>query len=788
MSRAIDFVRTAVVDEEIRDFRETLEGFEAGKLHESEWQKRRLWQGIYGQRQPGVQMVRIKIPYGVTDAKQLRAMCGMADTLTNSILHITTRSAIQLHYIPRGLTPKLLEMMADCGLTSREACGNTVRNVSADPYASITPEQAFDIIPAAEALVHHCLRNPYTQNFPRKFKISFSGDNHGDHGLSAMHDIGFVAVRDANGLPAFDVWAAGGLGGRPVAADCVHPALRPAELLLCATALMRVFNEFGNRKDRNKARMKFIKLERGAEWFNAQYRAEFDRLAASEYGKSLIIELPDAKLELPKASADFGKAAALVGEAWAKACVFVQNKVDTYGLRVRIRMGDIDSTAMRSLCDLAEQLGNGEMRLTVNQNMVIPNIPLGNLADAKRRLEGLKLADPRYSHISNVVACPGRSTCNLSVTSSKGLADVLIDIFENEPELAAGVEDGRIHISGCHNGCGQHGVASLGFNGSSRVVEGKAVPCAMLSIGGKVFDGARRLSRRVGRVTAKKAPAAVKAIIAHYKTLNSSVSFDEWLGAVDVKEVQALVKPFDTVEASDLDLYRDYEQAEGDEYSPAVGLGECAGGALNLVTEAFDDALNFLKMGAQVQEKGYFADTVFNAREALRHALRATLIEAGEAIAELTPALEAYIRFYGLNGKLPAVPESLLAAAASSYSKDEAASLLAASKGFVDTWVRMYRNERENCKPQVDLQLPIVDGRPKLDLSGVTSTIGFIKARHALATLGAGAEIEILVDTGDPYRNIPASLKNDGHRIVQLAPINEDTQYSLILVKDGLKG
>ena len=688
MTKSLELEFSDIVREEIKDFTDTLSGLENGTLPEEEWQKRRLWQGIYGQRQADVNMVRIKIPYGLGTTKQYRAIAETSRALSDSVLHITTRAAVQIHHIPRGLTPDLLGRLADVGVTSREACGNVVRNVTATPYAAITPDQVFNVLPLAEFLFKHCLRNPYAQNFPRKFKISFSGCEEKDYGLSFMHDIGFIAT-EVDGEFRVNVYAGGGLGGRPVGADLIQENMPLEDILICTTALMRLFNEHGNRKNRNKARMKFIKLEWGLEEFIQWYKDEFARIKNSEYGKSLIVDVSDMPLALPKEQADKTKVSSLVDDvAWVENCVFEQNTVDTYGIRVRTRKGDLTSEQMETICDIADTFGNGEIRTTVDQNLVIPYIALDKIAAAYEALKAADYIDPEFYHISNVVACPGRSTCNLSVTSSKGLADSFIDAFAANPELGKDAESGQINISGCHNGCGQHALASIGFNGSSRMVGGKAVPCANIGIGGGARDGVRAMARRAGRVAAKKAPEALKAILALYKEHGKEgETVNEFLRDYDIKAIKAAIKPFDTVESYEdaPELYTDYEMAEGEEYTPAVGMGECAGGVLNLVGEAFDDSKNYLKMASDVLESGFFNDVVFNAREAIGHTLIGSLIEAGETLKDFDECWLAYDKYFGESELLPTRPAGLRNELPAGISEELATELLAEAKTYCET-------------------------------------------------------------------------------------------------------
>jgi len=782
MARALELEVNDQVVNEIEEFTAKLRALEDGSLHEEDWQKRRLWQGIYGQRQPDVSMIRIKVPYGVGTTAQFRAVADLSSELTNSVVHITTRAALQLHYIARERTPELLQGVANAGLTSREACGNVVRNVTADPYAAITPDQVFNVLPLAEALFVHCLRNPYAQNFPRKFKISFSGNEAKDGGLSFMHDIGFIAT-EKDGQYRVNVYAAGGLGGRPIGADLIQEDMVLEDILICTTALMRIFNEFGNRKNRNKARMKFIKDTWGVEEFIRAYNEEFNRIKESEYGQSLLMDVSKLDLDLPKEAADLSKLNGIIeDQKWLDESVFAQNTVDTYGIKVLVRLGDINADQLHAICDIADDLGDGEIRSTCTQDLIIPNIKLENIASAYARLKAAGYATYTFDKISNVVACPGRSTCNLSVTSSKGLGDSLIKSFEADSELLTGVEDANINISGCHNGCGQHALASIGFNGSSRVVGGKAVPCANISIGGGARNGIRQMGRRVGRVAAKKAPEALQAILAYYReNAPEGQLVSEYLQEVDIKEIKAVVKPFDKIDESESAVFLDYGMEEGEEYSPAVGMGECAGGVLNLVTEALDDSTNFINMAKDVFEKGFYGDVYFNVREAVKHTLQGALIEAGETAKEFAGYWELYTKFFTANTNLPARPD--VEAEKKELDKAAAEALLQSVESYCTTVYSLYREDKDNLKPVQE------DGEAvtSLDLTGIACPMNYVKAKMALDKLEDGAQLEMLIDTGAAYRTVPSSLREDGHKIVELAPVNEDSAYKLIVVKNGLK-
>ena len=789
MSRVLEFEFNQEVQDELVEFKGFKESMEAGEVSESAWQKRRLWQGIYGQRQPEVQMIRIKIPYGIANTKQIRKLADMAETHSNDVLHITTRSAIQMHYVPFANTPDFVKELTEVGLTSREGCGNTIRNVTADPFASSGAGQLFDVVPVAKRVVEHSLRNPYAQNFPRKFKMTFSGNEAEDNGHSYMHDVGFVASSIENGVYKFNVYAAGGLGGRPIGADLVDEDLPAEDALICATAFMRIFNEHGNRENRNKARMKFIKHGWGLDKFIEAYKEEFNRIKSSEYGKSLILTFEEGELELPQGTSDISKVSAVIDDAeWVKNCVRAQNTDDLYTVQIRVDLGDFTSTQARVLCDITDKYADGEIRTLPSQNIVVPDVKLATIAEMYAELKEAGYANSQFHHITNVVACPGRSTCNLSVTSSKGLAKALNESFKDNKELTHLGERVRINISGCHNGCGRHSVASIGFNGSSRVLGDHAVPCAMMQVGGGVGFGRRDMARRVGRVAAKKAPDAVAAIIEYYKAQNVEVSLEEWLETVDVKVLKPIIKPFDQIEAYDLnpDVYADYEQPEGEEYSPAVGAGECAGGVMNLVAESLDDSTNYINMARKVFEQEFFFDVIFNVKEAVKHTLDAGLMKAGEKVSDYSEAFATYNAYYEANAVVPA-PKALLAEdAGKEVTFAQAAEYLQAAELFVNDFKALYEKDGDAIEAVITATEE-KEGRPFLDLRGIECPMNYVKAKLVLNGLEDGAEFAMIIDTGDSFRMVPNSLKLDGHKVVELDPINDNQNYSLIVVKNGMK-
>ncbi|MEN9308690.1 MAG: hypothetical protein RL173_2622 [Fibrobacterota bacterium] len=778
---ALKFEKSQVVVEEIADFRKVLADFESGRIPETAFQKRRLWQGIYGQRQLGVQMIRIKVPYGVADTAMLRSIGDQARKRSNGIVHITTRQALQIHHIPRTQTGDLIDDLATDGITSREACGNTVRAVTGDWFVGVGPDQVFDFRPVADKVFIHCLRNPYSQNFPRKFKIGFSGSEV-DRGLSNINDIGFIAaIKD--GVLGFRVVAGGGLGAQPIGAETVEEFLPISEVLICTTALLRLFNAHGNRKQRMKARMKYVKEKWGIVKFRQVYRELFDELANSEYGKSLLVDASSLSLSLdPVVSSKAGLVVEGAPAEWVEHNVVAQRGADLFTVKVRVELGDLHADTIDKICDLTDTLAASDIRATPDQNIVIVSVPRQNLSQLYKGLAALGLVDARYDRLSNVLACPGRSTCNLSMTSSKGLAVAISKALDARPDLD--VAGSNIKISGCPNSCGQHHIATIGFHGVGlRAGGGKSAPFAQLMLAGGAENGIRRMGKRSIRVSTKKAPEAVMKLVETWKAEGTGTSFDDFLLALPDDRVKSLLATYAELPSYDTDPSAFQDWGEDEDYNPAMGQGECAGGVTDLINEALMDAENTQKMARKLIADSFWTDAVKNAREAVGHAFRAGLSNAGEETKSWSEDFATWKKFYGANEALPELADFVVN---TTGTVDEAIAreFVAEAGAFIEGVTEVYRWKAEKFKPQAIVETTEGAAKlPLLDLTGVGCPMNYVKVKLKLELMEVGQELEVILDQGEPYRMVPASLRNDGHEIVHLEPIDNAERYTMVVKK-----
>jgi sulfite reductase beta subunit-like hemoprotein len=563
----------STVREDIELFRSQSQEFLAGKLTADEFRPFRLRRGIYGQRQEGVQMIRTKIPGGLLTSGQMRQMASVADFCANGKGHLTTRQNMQYHFVPLLQVPDALHMLADGRLTTREACYNTVRNVTACPLAGVHAEEPFDVQPYARRLALAFLHKELTDSLPRKFKVAFSGCPE-DCIATAINDVGLRAIM-RDGVKGFSMTVAGGLGPLPVEAKLLHEFIPAEDVVRRVEAVIRVFNVHGNRKDKNKARLKFVMRARGFDWLRDTVEEQYQDILANGG-----IPMPEA---VPENFGGFQPIAPPPGtgemlpmfdpspefNAWRETNVRPQKQSGYAIVTVMTPQGNLTGDQMRGLAEISEQAADSAMRVTMAQNIIFAYVPVGALQRVYGALQRLGLAKDRADEISDVVTCPGAYSCNLALTKSMGLGDALAATVRKYDDPI--IRNLTIRISGCPNSCGQHWIGDLGFYGNSRKIDGKEVPYYLLLLGG----GQHEFGLAVQSLPARLAPIAVERILDHYLANHQDgESFRSYVMRHKVaffKELTAdLVKPTN----ADPELYQDW----GDDvaFSLKLGRGECA--------------------------------------------------------------------------------------------------------------------------------------------------------------------------------------------------------------------
>ena len=565
-----------LVREEIERFRIRATEYLSGSVTEDEFRGFRLRHGIYGQRQPGVQMVRTKFPSGVVTSGQMEQLANISDRFANSKGHITTRQNLQYHFVPLDQVADLMHMLADSGMTTREACFNTVRNITACPKAGLSRHEVFDVRPYAQKLAFAFLRQGLTDSMPRKFKIAFDGCPHDDM-LLGIHDLGFQAlIRD--GKRGFRVVVAGGLGPMPVEAAVLDEFLPEDRLVQRTEAVLRVFNEYGNRKNRNKARLKFVMRERGFPWLQETIEKEYQDILANGG-----IPMPD---EVPEGFGGFRSNPPALGQGallpvlnqtsgtadldrWLETNVEEQRETGYAMVTVTVDQGNLTAEQMRALALLAADAGDGLIRITIDQNLLLGYIPLANLPRVHAALVAAGLGEPGAHQITDVVTCPGAYSCNLALTKSMNLGAAIQESVRKYTSPEA--RNLNVKISGCPNSCGQHWTADFGFYGNARKIEGREIPYYLMVLGGNATE----FGFAIQSVPARLAPTAVERVLDHYQANRlTDESFRAYVSRQKVaffKEMTAdLAKPPELFP----EIYNDWGDDEA--FSLKLGRGECA--------------------------------------------------------------------------------------------------------------------------------------------------------------------------------------------------------------------
>ena len=524
-----------LVSAEIDNFEKEAEAFLEGGGLGDDFRPFRLQHGVYGQRQDDAQMIRIKIPHGTVTADQMDVMGEIIEKYTpRKVGHVTTRQDIQIHYINLKDVPEVLRLLAASGLTTREACGNTVRNVTSDHMSGVCEDSVFDVTPYAEATARFFLRHPVCQKLPRKFKFAFSGCPH-DHGLIPIHDMGAEAIVK-DGKKGFRVSVGGGLGASPHVAQVLDEFVPVEEFLRVAEATLRIFDRHGERKNRNKARIKFVVKKVGIEEFRRMVQEELATLPPAENGN---YREPD--LSFLEGAPSYPSAASLGGnghaprpgfDAWKRTNAIPQAQTGFFMAYVLLPIGDMTPEQFHQLAGISRTYAGGRLRTAVNQNMVLRWVHEEDLPALHGDLIAAGLAEDGVLTLSDVMTCPGADTCALGVTSSKGLGRAIRDeILAKNGHLKSDplVEQIRIKISGCPNSCGHHHIADIGFYGNAVRSGERMVPSFSMLIAGRGDGPDARIAKHVMKLPAKKIPEAVTVLIEHYQgNRNDAEPFADW--------------------------------------------------------------------------------------------------------------------------------------------------------------------------------------------------------------------------------------------------------------------
>lgn len=534
-------------------------------------------------------MMRIKIPFGGLNPEQLEVLAELADEYSDGILHVTTRQDFQLHYVHIEDTADLMRRLAAVNLTTREACGNSVRNITACPLAGICHDEGFDVSPYADAMMYFLLGHDDTQEFGRKFKIAFSGCEQHACGLVKMHDLGLLArtkVIDGQEVRGFTVFVGGGLGTIPYQAKVLAEFATEEEIMPLAQAVSRVFARLGEKKNRNRARIKFLVGDMGIDEFRRLVEEELKVVPPDPRHTDYIADVPKFTYNPPKAASHLNGAARPEGfDEWYATNVYQQRQEGYSAVTVNCPLGDFTTRQAFQLADIARKYVGENMRTTVEQNLLLRFVSNADLPDLYRDLKAIGLGAAGAGTIVDITSCPGTDTCKLGIASSRGLAaELRTRLTVKNATLPDAVKNLKIKVSGCVNSCGQHHAADIGFFGNSRRQGNLKVPHFQVVLGGQWTENAGAFGLAVGAVPSKRIPDVVDLLTDRYVAERQGTeSFQDWIKRLGKAEVKAMLEPFTPLPTLEEDgtIYQDWGDTRmftiGD-----IGIGECAGEVVSL--------------------------------------------------------------------------------------------------------------------------------------------------------------------------------------------------------------
>lgn len=610
---------------DIIELEKKIQEFRAGNIPEDKFKHFRLTRGVYGQRQTGVQMIRIKLPYGKVTSQQLIAIANVSDKFATGNLHLTTRQDIQLHYVKVDNAPQLWADLEAEDVTLREACGNTVRNVTAAAIAGIDKNEAFDVTPYAHELAHYFLRNPICQDMGRKFKIAFSSSEK-DTAFTFLHDIGFIPKIE-NDKRGFKVVIGGGLGAQAIAAQTAYEFLPEEKIIPFTEAALRVFDRHGERERRNKARFKFLVKALGFDEVMRLIEAETKALKSKEYWVNRNIVVLDTNTEKNIApETAINDADKKHYEDWLATNVIQQKQEGWFAIGIRVTNGDIHSDKARTFAALIKQYAADDIRVTMNQGMLIKYVLKENLPYLFTELNKLGLAKPGFDSIHDITTCPGTDTCNLGVTDSMTLARVLEDQLKDEFADLINESNIKIKMSGCMNACGQHMAANIGFHGSSIKVGALVAPAMQVVLGGGVEpDGSGSIADKVVKIPTKKIPEVLRLVLNDYeKNAHEGEYFNHYYRRQEDKYFYHMLKPL-----ADPTLFTDddfVDWGHNETYVQEIGVGECAGIMLDVIGTVIKESEEKLFWAKEGLAEDAFADAIYNSYSSMVIGAKAILL------------------------------------------------------------------------------------------------------------------------------------------------------------------
>ncbi|MHC4087972.1 MAG: sulfurtransferase TusA family protein [Planctomycetota bacterium] len=747
------------VREDTLGYRSRVEKFLQGDTSPVAFRAYRVPMGIYEQRAAGKYMVRIRIGAGLVLPYQLERIAELSKTYGNGVVHVTTRQDIQIHEVKIEDTPTVLESLLEAGLSPRGGGGNTVRNVTACPRAGVCPKEEFDVAPYAIATAEYLLPFKSSYNLPRKYKIVFSGCS-ADCAFASVADLGFFAhLKD--GIKGFSVYAGGGLGSNPAVAVKIEDFVTDNEFLEVAEAIKRVFDKYGDRSNKHKARLRYVLRRFGAKEFVKLYNDERAELRK----QGLQGEQPEVRDIASMLEAHRPSPPADSNQLPLSHNVSAEKGEGLFTIKLRLNLGDISADDLIKVGQIAENYGQGLVRTTQLQDLLVTGVPRENLENVKSALDSLSI-NVIGNNKPRVVACTGAATCKLGLCLSRGLADAISEkLGKNNIQQS----ETTIKISGCPNSCGHHYIGSIGFQGKAKRVNGRLMPCYDVLAGANTVEGDGRLAERIGTVPARKIPDLL------------AEAFET--GAIGKPQLKTLVQKYDdsiTTQFPD-EYYYDYGSQE--RFSLAGrGPGECGAGVMDVIKLDIDEAKEAVKAAYKTPATGDKNESVYKAIVAAARALLFTFGAEPKKDREIFAAFSEHLIKPGW--VIPQTQQLLDDAIDWRMGdKDSIDDLAPQAEDLAKRVEELFLSLDANLKFKVEKVIqkqnsiaPAGKTETKnrlIDLRGVACPLNFVKAKLELEKVAAGEILEVMLDDGESVRNVPASFAGQGQEVMEVKNLGE---------------
>ena len=771
--------------EDLNRFKNETERFKNGSISPTEFRSFRVTNGIYEQRERGTYMLRVRFTAGVVLPDHMRALSSVSLKYGNSVLHVTTRQDIQVHSVELdNIYPALLELY-DAGLSPKGGGGNTVRNIVSCYDAGVCEKEVFDVTPYAIALAEFLLADPLSFRLPRKFKIAFSGCS-SDCAGSTINDVGFIAKKRGKEF-GFTVYTGGGMGAHSRVAKLLEEFIPTSDIHFTAEAVKRVFDKHGNRKNKNKARLRFLIDQIGFERFKELYKSELSELRQDNFPTLQIRDIPKNDHPIPES----GKQPPEGFDKWCDRNTVSQRQKEYYFVQIPLMLGDIPADVLEKLADVIEKHGERMVRTTPRQNLVIRWIHENELAELYNELMELNLAGNIAPILSNTIPCAGASTCQLGICLSRGLANAVINDLKRSDLDLDKFGDLNINISGCPNSCGRHPVGNIGVYGAARRIDGRLAPHYVIQLGGKVAEGETRLAEGNVAIPAKNVPAFIADFLRAFQESSQFPDYDTFIESEGRKISEKLITKHKRMPSfeEDKNYYFDWD-ADTLFTLEGRGAGECSAGVFDLIQVDLSSAEEALREGKLLTA------TIL--------AARSLLITQGHEAKDDLQSLELFAKHFINAGFVNESFGNLIENARHSVrasqpeetfetDKEEVALLIKAVKNLydqLDQSLRLTPMKSEKTAPSETSQSArtprteqTIPSEPKIDhkadFHNVVCPLNYVKTKLLLEQMKSDQILEVILND-EGVGNVPASAEQDGYKVLSE---KKEGKYWRVLIK-----